>query len=555
MVFDRVFRIVGKTLKMTKRTEDSDAKDLHLLKALSNIVRDPAIPMSIQNPTEKLLAYRLIGKWIKKITPRGLNIGDVLRHVGPLAGPLDGKGTPLSDKLYSNLHRPLAINQEGVYNKFFGTVNPPTRLPSITDRDIVESIFLQRPNATTEPHDTNAFFGWFANYFTHLFLWTSPEDPTQKQMPGFSSTGIYGNTDREVLDLRTGHKGKVHLENAFAPTLDYLDHVNGRTPPKNRKNVFAGRNNTHVGLPVVHTLVLREHNRVCDVLSTVYPQYTDEDLFQIARDATMNTVLHIVRTEYISTFDKNQPLVSGSTMGPNLLTLRVLQMLTAGKSLISAEYLLVYAWHSAVHEKILIEGNPREIVTEKWFRDPLGAIDNTFSTRGEGFDDLMAYAVTTPIPSGLNVIRGTPRFLASAEEGLMRIQRANRVVSYNEARRQLGLRPYTDLRDLVRGTVLKVSEMKRLFQSVENVDLYTGIRIDNTKVTSLLSDVPLAVIGSLAFGLVPLIHGTLQAKIPPCLQAEVEASKKNGFLSTLLRHHVPAFVNIPTIRTFCVVDK
>ena len=129
----------------------------------------------------------------------------------------------------------------------------------------------------------------------------------------------------------------------------------------------------------------------------------------------------------------------------------------------------------------------------------------------------------------------------------MATQRANGVVSYNEARRQLGLQPYRDLGALVEGTALEVSEMVRLFGSIENVDFYTGITIDNTKLVApdQLCEVVLTIIASLAFGFIPIIHDSLQPMLPPCIQTEVADCRRNGFLSTLLKHHVSSMYNAP----------
>jgi hypothetical protein len=516
---------------------------------LSTVVKHRYVPDQIRDTIEKLIQSIGLVSLVFSVS-LNRNIRDLLATFDPRTTSEDAYDSELTGQ---KLLRPLSADKNGVpYNKFFGTGRTPSHKRNITDKDIIESIFLKRIAPTKTQHkaggEVNVLFGWFANYFVHMFLRTSPEDPTRQVIGYLSSTTIYGNSDQETGDLRTGQDGKVHLEDAFAPTLDYLDRMNGRTSPAGRKNVFQALHNTHIGLPVVHTLFLREHNRVCDVLRAAYPHYSDDDLFQVAQNATLNTLFNIVRTEYVSSLTGSRGLTTAASMGPNVLTRRLQQVLARKESAISAEYLLVYAFHGAVDEKISIRGNSHEIVTAKWFRNALGAVDATFTTRAECFEEMMVYGCTTAIKGGLNVVHGTPRFLYRAEESLMLMQRKNGVVSYNEARRQLGLQPYKDLGALVKGTALEVSEMDRLFGSVENVDFYTGITIDNTKVIApgALCDVVVIIIASLAFGVLPLVHGALQPLLPPCLQTEVAACRRNGFLSTLLKHHVPAMSNAPT---------
>jgi hypothetical protein len=300
--------------------------------------------------------------------------------------------------------------------------------------------------------------------------------------------------------------------------------------------------NNHVGLPAIHTLFLREHNRVCTKLQLAYPLQTDDDLFQTARNVTVNTVLNIVRTEYISSLRGGVLLTTPATMGPNILLARLTKQVieTPDLSPITAEFNLVYAWHSAVENSTQLMGSSKRIYTKDWFKNALGAINHL--THDQAFEKLINHARTTrKVSGGLNTLNTTPVFLRRAEEALLDFQRQNNVVCYNEARRQLGLSPYRNFEELVIGTRVTVSEMCRLFGSIENVDFYTGIRIDNTKLKppNLLCDVASIVISTLAFGVLPLFQGPLQQVIPPCIQDEIKISRKTGFLSTLLQHHLP----------------
>ena len=72
--------------------------------------------------------------------------------------------------------------------------------------------------------------------------------------------------------------------------------------------------------------------------------------------------------------------------------------------------------------------------------------------------------------------------------------------------------------------------------------------IDNSKLSNpeILCVVSKRIVSSLAFGILPVIHGTIQPLLPPCILSEVRACRKSRFLSTLLRHHLPSLQGIPT---------
>lgn len=75
--------------------------------------------------------------------------------------------------------------------------------------------------------------------------------------------------------------------------------------------------NEQVNLAVIHTVWMREHNRVADELARLHPQWSDEALFQEARRVVNAEMQHITYNEFL-------PIILGEI--PNFsLTVPLLQ--------------------------------------------------------------------------------------------------------------------------------------------------------------------------------------------------------------------------------------
>jgi len=71
--------------------------------------------------------------------------------------------------------------------------------------------------------------------------------------------------------------------------------------PNNTFQAGDPRNTEHSVLASLHTLWMREHNRLCDMLATDYPDWTQTELFWKARQIVIAKIQHITYTQWLPT--------------------------------------------------------------------------------------------------------------------------------------------------------------------------------------------------------------------------------------------------------------
>ncbi|XP_053373788.1 chorion peroxidase-like [Mercenaria mercenaria] len=119
---------------------------------------------------------------------------------------------------------------------------------------------------------------------------------------------VYGATDKEALFLRTLQGGLLKAIDKKLPA-DETDELCELSRPQHIPNYYcllAGdeRANEQPGLASIHTILMREHNRLAEQLSHVNPHWGDERLYQEARKINIAQWQNIVYSEYL-------PLVLG----------------------------------------------------------------------------------------------------------------------------------------------------------------------------------------------------------------------------------------------------
>ncbi len=327
---------------------------------------------------------------------------------------------------------------------------------------------------------------------------------------------IYGSDQVTQDSLRSNALGKMQIN------------ADGTLPVDSGTGVEKAGflRNWWVGLSMLHTLFVREHNAICDMLHEAYPDWEDECLFNVARLINAALIAKIHSVEWTPAILPNQTLDTGLNSNWYGLLTYLLHKGKGRKTVadinignpelggivgnpinkhhcvygLSEEFVEVYRLHSLLPETLQLR-RPGEDKT-----DPVplpatrqhGSVCMTqdcndkncpgFSTGGTkeyAMSDLF-YSFGKQHPGAL-VLNNFPRFMQELsvagntflDVGTVDIVRARErgVPRYNEFRRQLGLNPIQSFDDLT-GDPAITKKLESVYGSgrkgVEDLDLLIG---------------------------------------------------------------------------------
>ena len=258
-----------------------------------------------------------------------------------------------------------------------------------------------------------------------------------------------------------------------------------------------------VGLELLHTVFMREHNAVCDVLSAAYPGWSDDQVFDKARLVIAALLAKIHTVEWTTAILAHPTLRIGmraNWFGIAGERVRNLVGRLGGSEIVSGipgsptdhhsapysiteEFVAVYRMHPLIPDDLLIRtlGQPQQA-------EPLPFLEaarlNARPTLKQyGATDLL-YSLGTANPGAVR-LHNHPRFmqhLPRTEDGLtvdlaavdLIRSRERGVPRYNAFRRLMHLPEVTCFEEIT-GDPRTAAELSAVYESVEDVDLTVGL--------------------------------------------------------------------------------
>ena len=327
-------------------------------------------------------------------------------------------------------------------------------------------------------------------------------------------SNIYGSSAEEAAALRDS-RGRLKVSRSRRGSRDNLPSCSrpGAGDIKacetcegdDEDCFFAGdfRVNEQINLVVVHTLFLREHNRVARQLELSNPSWSDEKLYQEARRITVAQYQHIVYNEWLPVILGNNfmrtfglfPLSSGhsqdydDSFDPRINNEFAAAAFRFGHSLVPKNFLSIDSnrqQHKVMNLKEVFF-QPKEMKKPGFFDNLLrGLMDEKAKAADSSFvEELRNHLFEKENGGGLDLVA-------------MNIQRGrdHGLPGYNKYR-QICMGSKADTWTDLRSSILPehITSLQRMYKSIDDVDLFVGGFLEQPHQDSLVGPLFKCIIG------------------------------------------------------------
>ena len=285
-------------------------------------------------------------------------------------------------------------------------------------------------------------------------------------------SNIYGSDAERNDYLREGSGGLLKVsEGDLLPFDDGLRNFNPNRPMFAAGDVRANENSALVS---IHTLFVREHNRLAAELAVAHPSWTDDQLYERARQINIAQYQSVVYNEYLPSLLGNNAIGEYSGYDSSINP-------TIRRSFSSAAFRVGHTQISSEILRLDTEGNETpegHLTLSEVFFSSTGVVQ-------EGGIDPIVRGITSSLSqeADLKLIDDLRNLLftfggQTNRRDLLAINiergRLNGVKDYNSVREAYGLPRVNSFADITSNVEVQ-TQLASVYDSVDNIDLYVGL--------------------------------------------------------------------------------
>ena len=303
---------------------------------------------------------------------------------------------------------------------------------------------------------------------------------------------VYGNTPEFAQALRTGENGKLKLDDRGLIPEEVEAHV----------DLVGVAGNFWVGLALLHSLFMREHNAVCDHLHAAHPEKTDDELYDNARlvVAALMAKIHtvdwtpaiIAHPTTVAALHANWWGIEGESLDKRLGRItgnEVIRGIPGTKTALhgvpyqlTEEFVAVYRMHPLIPDDFDFRALADDKPLGQYTLPDLEVLQVRQRLTEMSMSDVL-YSFGTMHPGALT-LHNFPRYLQDfhradgehidlAAIDVLRV-RERGVPRYNEFRRLLHLNAYDTFEEMA-DTPEHAEDLRRIYKDPEEVDAMIGM--------------------------------------------------------------------------------
>ncbi|KAM4738490.1 prostaglandin G/H synthase 2 [Anableps anableps] len=350
----------------------------------------------------------------------------------------------------------------------------------LPDVKVLAEKLLVRRRFIPDPQGTSLMFAFFAQHFTHQFFKSDMKNGpafTVAKGHGVDLGHIYGDNLEKQHKLRLFKDGKLKYQmvngEVYPPLVKDVG-VEMHYPPhiSDSQRFAVGHEAFGLvpGLMMYATIWLREHNRVCDILKEVHPDWDDERLFQTARLILIGETIKIVIEDYVQHLSGYHFKLK---FDPELLFNQRFQY----QNRIASEFNTLYHWHPLMPDSFHIE--ERDYSYKEF-------VFNTTVMTEHGISNLVD-SFTKQIAGRVAGGRNVPGAILYVAIKSIENSRQMRYQSLNAYRKRFSMKPYTSFEDMT-GDKEMAAILEELYGDVDAVELYPGLLVEKPRPNAIFGE-------------------------------------------------------------------
>ncbi|MEZ6048775.1 MAG: peroxidase family protein [Planctomycetaceae bacterium] len=303
---------------------------------------------------------------------------------------------------------------------------------------------------------------------------TSTSNPRQQinQITSFiDGSVVYGSDAERAAALRTFSGGK--LKTSDGNLLPFNEEGLANAGGTSASLFLAGdvRANENIALTSMHTIFVREHNRLADEIAANRPQLSDEQIYQEARRIVVAEIQAITYNEFLPALLGEGAMMPyrgyDASVDPGISNIFSTAAYRLGHSLLSSELQRLNP-----DGTVADEGN---ISLSQAFFSPSEITANGIDTILQGAAANQAQELDNQIVDDVRNFLFGPPGSGGFDLASLNIQRGrdHGLPDYNQARIDLGLAPVTSFAEITSDVALQ-QKLEEVYGSVDNIDVWVG---------------------------------------------------------------------------------